>query len=292
MIYSMTGFGRGEFKSNEAEVSVEIRAVNHRYSDISVKMPKYLSFLEERIREYIQGNISRGRIDVYVSYDQLERKASEIRLNLELAGNYFSALEQLKAQTGIKDSIPLSLIAAFPDVIVARQSEMDEEKIWSQLSEALGQAVKALLQMRRKEGENLKQDILEKLETIGTSVLEIKNRAQYVVQEYQQRLEKRIDELNKGLEMDKDRLCQEVVIFADKSNIDEELVRLKSHISQTVSTLKSGGAVGRKLDFLIQEMYREINTIGSKGNDLEISKKVIDVKTELEKIREQIQNIE
>lgn len=292
MIYSMTGFGRGEFKSNEAEVSVEIRAVNHRYSDISVKMPKYLSFLEERIREYIQGNISRGRIDVYVSYDQLERKASEIRLNLELAGNYFSALEQLKAQTGIKDSIPLSLIAAFPDVIVARQSEMDEEKIWSQLSEALGQAVKALLQMRRKEGENLKQDILEKLETIGTSVLEIKNRAQYVVQEYQQRLEKRIDELTKGLEMDKDRLCQEVVIFADKSNIDEELVRLKSHISQTVSTLKSGGAVGRKLDFLIQEMYREINTIGSKGNDLEISKKVIDVKTELEKIREQIQNIE
>ncbi|MBA1333780.1 MAG: UPF0701 protein YloC [Firmicutes bacterium] len=292
MICSMTGFGRGEFKSSEAEVSVEIRSVNHRYSDISVKIPKYLSFLEERIREYIQNNISRGRIDVYVSYDQLERKDSEIRVNLELAGNYFNALEQLKAQTGIKDSIPLSLIAAFPDVIVARQSEMDEEKIWSQLSEALEQAVKVLLQMRRKEGENLKLDILEKLETIETGVLEIKNRAQYVVQEYQQRLEKRIEELTKGLDIDKDRLYQEVVVFADRSNIDEELVRLKSHISQMENTLKSGGAVGRKLDFLVQEMYREINTIGSKGNDLEISKRVIDAKTELEKIREQIQNIE
>jgi uncharacterized protein (TIGR00255 family) len=288
----MTGFGRGEFKSNEAEISVEIRSVNHRYSDVSIRIPRYLSFLEERVRESVQNKISRGRVDVYISFDLLDQKDLDVRVNLDLARNYYTVLEQLKDHTGIDENIPLSLIATFPDVIVTKQKELDEEKLWQQLSAALEQAVEVLLQMRKREGENLKNDIITKLETIQKSVLEVEKRAQYVVQEYRQKLEKRLEELNKGIEIDRERLYQEVVIFADRSNIDEELVRLKSHISQMRNTLHDGGTIGRKLDFLVQEMYRETNTIGSKANDLEISKRVIEIKTELEKVREQIQNIE
>lgn len=292
MVSSMTGFGRGEFKSNEAEISVEIRSVNHRYSDVSIRIPRYLSFLEERVRESVQNKISRGRVDVYISFDLLDQKDLDVRVNLDLARNYYTVLEQLKDHTGIDENIPLSLIATFPDVIVTKQKELDEEKLWQQLSAALEQAVEVLLQMRKREGENLKNDIITKLETIQKSVLEVEKRAQYVVQEYRQKLEKRLEELNKGIEIDRERLYQEVVIFADRSNIDEELVRLKSHISQMRNTLHDGGTIGRKLDFLVQEMYRETNTIGSKANDLEISKRVIEIKTELEKVREQIQNIE
>jgi uncharacterized protein (TIGR00255 family) len=288
----MTGFGRGEFKSNEAEISVEIRSVNHRYSDVSIRIPRYLSFLEERVRESVQNKISRGRVDVYISFDLLDQKDLDVRVNLDLARNYYTVLEQLKDHTGIDENIPLSLIATFPDVIVTKQKELDEEKLWQQLSAALEQAVEVLLQMRKREGENLKNDIITKLETIQKSVLEVEKRAQYVVQEYRQKLEKRLEELNKGIEIDRERLYQEVVIFADRSNIDEELVRLKSHISQMRNTLHDGGTIGRKLDFLVQEMYRETNTIASKANDLEISKRVIEIKTELEKVREQIQNIE
>lgn len=292
MVSSMTGFGRGEFKSNEAEISVEIRSVNHRYSDVSIRIPRYLSFLEERVRESVQNKISRGRVDVYISFDLLDQKDLDVRVNLDLARNYYTVLEQLKDHTGIDENIPLSLIATFPDVIVTKQKELDEEKLWQQLSAALEQAVEVLLQMRKREGENLKNDIITKLETIQKSVLEVEKRAQYVVQEYRQKLEKRLEELNKGIEIDRERLYQEVVIFADRSNIDEELVRLKSHISQMRNTLHDGGTIGRKLDFLVQEMYRETNTIASKANDLEISKRVIEIKTELEKVREQIQNIE
>jgi uncharacterized protein (TIGR00255 family) len=240
----------------------------------------------------VQNKISRGRVDVYISFDLLDQKDLDVRVNLDLARNYYTVLEQLKDHTGIDENIPLSLIATFPDVIVTKQKELDEEKLWQQLSAALEQAVEVLLQMRKREGENLKNDIITKLETIQKSVLEVEKRAQYVVQEYRQKLEKRLEELNKGIEIDRERLYQEVVIFADRSNIDEELVRLKSHISQMRNTLHDGGTIGRKLDFLVQEMYRETNTIASKANDLEISKRVIEIKTELEKVREQIQNIE
>jgi uncharacterized protein (TIGR00255 family) len=292
MVNSMTGYGRGEQVTKDARVTVEVRSVNHRYKDISIKMPRCLSFLEERVREYVQQRISRGRVDVYVSFELLEDKGVEIKLDKELALIYLNAVNEIKAITGIDDKVSLDLIAAFPDVITTRKVEPDEEKTWEQLSGALEQAIEVMLEMRKREGQNLCKDILSKLELINEGLQRIKERAALVVFEYQQKLEKRIEEMTKDIELDRDRLCQEVVIFADRSNIDEEIVRLSSHISQTNSTLARGGIIGRKLDFLVQEMHREINTIGSKSTDLDISLNVVEIKTELEKVREQVQNIE
>jgi uncharacterized protein (TIGR00255 family) len=292
MVSSMTGYGRGEHVTKDIRVTVEVRSVNHRYSDISIKIPRYMSFLEERVREYVQHRVSRGRVDVYVSFELLEDKEIELILNRDLALNYLNTINEIRSVTGITDKIPLSLIAAFPDVITTKQKEPDEDKTWGQLQAALEQAVDIMLEMRKKEGYNLCRDILTKLEAISKCLERIKERSGLVVYEYQQRLEKRIEEMTKGIELDMDRLYQEIVIYADRSNIDEEIVRLSSHISQAYSTLTKGGIIGRKLDFLVQEMNREANTIGSKSNDMEISMNVIEIKTELEKVREQVQNIE
>ncbi len=292
MICSMTGFGRGQYKTGEVEVSVEIRSVNHRYSDISIRMPRYLSFLEEKVREYIQHRIYRGRVDLFITYEILEQKMLEVRVDSQLARNYMSALSSLRESMGLKDDITLSFLASLPDVINKRQGELDEEEVWNQICPALEQAVEVLVEMRRREGENLKMDVMTRLETIGRLVSEIEGRSRNVILEYRDKLEKRVGELSRGIELDSDRLYQEVVIFADRSNIAEEIVRLRSHISQTHNTLNGVGAVGRKLDFLVQEMNREINTIASKANDKDISSRVVDIKSEIEKIREQVQNIE
>jgi uncharacterized protein (TIGR00255 family) len=292
MVFSMTGFGRGEFRTGETSITVEIRSVNHRYNDISIKMPKSLSFLDERVRQYVQSRISRGRVDVFISYELSEVRDPEVKVNYDLAHSYYNALTQLKEKAGIEDRIPFSLVATFPDVIVAKQRELDEEELWKQLLDALVNAMDILVQMRRQEGGNHKKDILDKLQKMNDRVLDIEKRAGFIVEEYREKLEKRIEELSRGIDLDRDRIYQEVIIFADKSNIDEEIVRLKSHISQMHNILDEGGTIGRKLDFLVQEMHREINTIGSKANDLHISKSVIDIKAQLEKMREQIQNIE
>lgn len=292
MVCSMTGFGRGQYKTGEIEVSIEIRSVNHRYRDISVKIPRYLSFIEERVRQYIQSRISRGRVDVYCSYELLEKRQVEVCVNGELARNYRNALQFLKDQTGLQDDMSLSLLASFPEVITTSQKELDEEEVWQQFFSALEQAADVLVGMRSREGENLYKDVLTRLDKIQKLVFEIEERSQNVVIEYKERLEKRVKELARDIELDKDRLGQEVVIFADRSSIDEEIVRLKSHISQTRTSLNRGGVIGRKLDFLVQEMNREANTIASKANDIDISTRVVEIKSELEKIREQIQNIE
>lgn len=292
MVFSMTGFGRGQYKTGGVEISVEIRSVNHRYNDISIKMPRFLSFLEERIRQYIQSRISRGRVDVYISYEELEQDRLEVVINKELAHRYMEALSELKEYTGLKDDIDLSLLTSFPEVITVEQKELDEERVWQQVSVALEQAVDILVKMRKREGENLKRDILERLKTIDNLVSKIEGRSHDVVLEYKQKLEKRVEELARGIDIDRDRLYQEVVIFADRSNITEEIVRLRSHISQMNTSLEQGGIIGRKLDFLAQEMYRESNTIASKASDLYISTWVVEIKSELEKVREQIQNIE
>jgi uncharacterized protein (TIGR00255 family) len=292
MVNSMTGFGRGEFSTGNTSISVEVRSVNHRYSDFSIRMPKNLSFLEDRIRRYVQSRVSRGRVDVYVSYDSWELKEQDVKVNSQLARTYYNALKELKEDLGHKGDIPFSLIATFPDVVMAKQEESDEEKLWQKFSCALEQAVDILVDMRRQEGQNLKQDILKKLETIDKEVSEIEKRAAFIVEEYRDRLEKRLEVLADGIDLDSDRVYQEVLIFADRSNIDEELVRLRSHASQMHDILDGGGTIGRKLDFLVQEMHREVNTIGSKANDLHISKAVIEIKSQLEKVREQIQNIE
>lgn len=292
MVFSMTGFGRGEHRAGDTVVSVEVRSVNHRYSDISVRTPKCVSFLEERIRQYIQSQVSRGRVDVYVSLDMGDIKETDVRVNYELAQNYYSALRDLKERLGLEGGIPVSLVASFPDVISARQGEPDEEKLWGYLLSALEKALGTLLEMRRREGENLKKDILNNLEAINNEVSEIEKRAGFIVEEYRDKLVKRLEGLSEGMELDMERVYQEVLIFADRSNINEEIVRLRSHASQMNSILEDGGVIGRKLDFLVQEMYREVNTIGSKANDLSISKSVIEIKSQLEKVREQIQNIE
>jgi uncharacterized protein (TIGR00255 family) len=271
---------------------VEVRSVNHRYSDISIRTPKSLSFLEERIRQYIQSRINRGRVDVYVSFEMGDLKEADVRVNYDLARSYHSALLELKKRVGLEGSIPVSLVATFPDVITARQGELDEDELWAQVLSALEEAVDILIDMRRREGDNLKEDILNNLEAIGLEVSEIEKRAGFIVEEYRDKLLKRLEGLSDGIELDPDRVYQEVVIFADRSSINEEIVRLRSHASQMHSILDDGGAIGRKLDFLVQEMHREINTIGSKANDLSISKAVIEIKSRLEKVREQIQNIE
>ncbi|MDD2573489.1 MAG: YicC/YloC family endoribonuclease [Bacillota bacterium] len=292
MVNSMTGFGRSEYSTGNTAISVEVRSVNHRYNDISIRTPKSLSFLEDRIRRYVQSRVSRGRVDIYVSYDSWELKEQDVKVNSQMAHKYYNALKELREELGHKGDIPFSIIATFPDVIMVRQGELDEDELWNQFSSTLEQAVDVLIEMRSKEGENLKKDILSKLETIDKEVSEIEKRAAFIVEEYRDRLEKRLECLADGMELDSDRVYQEVLIFADRSNIDEELVRLGSHTSQMRDILGDGGTIGRKLDFLVQEMHREINTIGSKANDLHISKAVIEVKSQLEKVREQIQNIE
>lgn len=292
MVFSMTGFGRGELRTVDTDISVEVRSVNHRYNDISIKMPKSLSFLEERVRQYVQSRISRGRVDVYVSYDMSDLKKPDVKVNYELAQNYHNALIQLKEKAGLEGDIPISLVAAFPDVIITKQQELDEEELWQKLFCALEKAMDILVEMRKEEGGNLKKDILTKLATINIEVSEIEKRAGFIVEEYRDKLAKRLEGLACEINLDSDRIYQEVVMFADKSNIDEEVVRLRSHSAQMHSIIDCGGTIGRKLDFLVQEMHREVNTIGSKANDLHISKAVIEIKSQLEKVREQIQNIE
>ncbi len=291
-VSSMTGFGRGEYRAEDAAILVEIRTVNHRYSDINIKTSRHLSFLDDKIRRHIKTRVSRGRVDVYISYDVWGLWEPDIKLNDKLALHYNGALKELGRSLNYEGDIPFSLIATFPEVITVSPGKVNEEALWERLSHALEQALDLLISMRSQEGENLKRDILLKLEIIDKEVSEIEKRAGFIVDEYRERLDKRLKELAGGVNLDDDRIYQEVLIFADRSNIDEEIVRLGSHISQMRHIFGLGGVMGRELDFLAQEMLREVNTIGSKANDLHISKAVIGIKSQLEQVREQIQNIE
>lgn len=292
MIKSMTGFGRGKSQAEGKEFLVEIKTVNHRYCDIYIKIPRQISFLEEKVREAIGKNISRGKADVYISYDDFSEESKNILIDEGLAKTYVKSVEYLRDKYSLKDDISVSLIAKFPDILKVEKAEQDEEKIWNLLSEALNSAIEALVDMRQVEGEGLKADLLERAAVIENIVKEISIRAPEVVKEYKCKLENRIKEILDQQVIDENRMATEVAIFADRCSIDEELVRLGSHINQLRETLSISQPVGRKLDFLLQEMNREINTIGSKANDLNITKHVVEIKSELEKIREQIQNIE
>ncbi|AEV69314.1 YicC/YloC family endoribonuclease [Acetivibrio clariflavus] len=292
MIKSMTGFGRGKSQADGMECLVEIKTVNHRYSDIYIKIPRQIAFLEDKVREAISKSISRGKVDVFISFEDFSEDSKSILIDEGLAKTYISAVQQLRDKYDLQDDISVSLIAKFPDVLKVEKVEQDEEKIWKVLGEALNTAIESLVCMRQIEGEGLKNSILEKTDYIESIVKDIEIRAPEVVKEYKCRLENRIKEILDQQVVDENRLATEVAIFADRCSIDEELVRLKSHINQLRETLQTGQSVGRKLDFLIQEMNREINTIGSKANDLSISKLVVEIKSELEKIREQVQNIE
>ncbi|HHV30071.1 YicC/YloC family endoribonuclease [Acetivibrio mesophilus] len=295
MIRSMTGFGRGKSQADGREFLVEIKTVNHRYCDIYIKLPRQISFLEEKVREVVGKSVSRGKVDVFISYDDFSEESKNILIDEGLARTYIKSVEHLRDKYGLKDDISVSLIAKFPDILKVEKSEQDEDKIWGLLSEALSHALDALINMRQVEGEGLRNDLLERADVIEKVVQEISIRAPEVVKEYKCKLENRIKEILEQQVIDENRMAMEVAIFADRCNIDEELVRLGSHINQlrqTLNNTQSDQPVGRKLDFLLQEMNREINTIGSKANDLSITQNVVEIKSELEKIREQIQNIE
>ncbi len=292
MIKSMTGFGRGEYAQDGKEFTVEIKTVNHRYTDVFIKMPRQIGFLEEKVRELVGKAISRGKIDVFITYYNYSDDSKCVTFDEALAKTYISAVEALRDKFGLKDDISVSLISKYPDVLKVEQAEEDEEVLWSMLRVAVDNALASLVKMRQNEGEGLKNVLLERATYIEGVISEISKRAPEVPREYKMKLEARIKDLLEQQTFDENRIVTEVAVFADRCSIDEELVRLASHIGQVREALSMSQPVGRKLDFLIQEMNREINTIGSKANDLTITKHVVEIKSEIEKIREQIQNIE
>lgn len=293
MIKSMTGFGRGESSDGVHSFNVEVKTVNHRYNDIIVKMPKHLLFLEEKVKKHIKKYINRGRVEVYINLEYLADSNIEVNVNIPLALAYKRELENLINQLEIGDDISLTHLLTLPEVIKTERKDVDEDVVWGCLSQALEIALENVVNMRKKEGIELKKDIEIQLRKLENLIDKIEKRAPQVVMEYKEKLKERVSELmDEDADLDEERLNFEVVLFADKSDINEEVVRFKSHIKQFYMSLEQDEAVGRKLDFLIQEMNREVNTIGSKANDLEIINDVMDIKAQLEKIREQVQNIE
>jgi len=293
LIRSMTGYGKGEVENQLYKLKIELKSVNHRYLDINVKLPRYLIYLEEGIKKLVKEKINRGKVDVFVNFDFADASSLDVKVDIPLAKSFKKALEELKDELEIEDSIRLNNILSVSDVIKTEKKELDEDLVWETIREATGIALDKILQMREYEGEQLRNDIYTKLDNIEIISDRIEKRAPLVVDEYRGKLNDRINSiLEDGTIVDPDRLAVEVAIYADKSSIDEELTRLKSHVLQLRSILSEEDAIGRKLDFLIQEFNREVNTIGSKSSDTEIVKAVVEMKSEIEKIREQVQNIE
>ncbi len=292
-IRSMTGYGKGEYNDGVKNIVAEVKTINNRYSDINIKTPRHLRFYEDNIRKIVKNSISRGRIEVYINIEYISESDTVITPNINLALQYKNAIEEVKKSLDLNDDVRLDTIIKFQDVLVSKDNSEDEEKLAISVENAVKNAIDKLLLMREVEGEHLKNDILSGVEKIKTLVIDIKNNSSTLVAEYKDKLENRIKELlGNKYDLDENRLYNEIAFYADKSDINEELIRLNSHIMQIESTLNEGGAIGKKLDFIIQEANREINTIGSKINNLDITKNVIEVKNILEKIREQIQNIE
>lgn len=291
MVKSMTGFGRAEIADGNRKCTVEIKSVNHRYLDLNIKMPKKLNFFEAAIRNVLKEYIQRGKVDVFITYEDLTEQNVSIKYNKEVASEYLKYLRQMSEEFGLDDDIRVSTLSRYPEVFSMEDVDIDEEELWNMLEKAIRKAAEGFVETRIKEGENLRDDMISKLDGMLKHVDFIAERSPVIVQEYKQRLEEKVKELLDS-NVDEARILTEVTIFADKSCVDEELVRLRSHIETTKDTLMQGGSVGRKLDFIAQEMNREANTTLSKSNDLEISNVAIELKTEIEKIREQIQNIE
>ena len=292
MIKSMTGFGRCEVAENSRKFTVEMKSVNHRYLDVNIKMPKKLNFFESAIRGELKNFISRGKVDIFISYEDFSEDTSSVRYNKELAGEYLKYLRQMAEDFGLDDDIRVSTLSKYPEVFTMEEQGIDEDELWKELKKAVTGAAEMFVQTRITEGEHLRDDLIEKLDAMLTLVDFVAERSPQIVGEYRQKLEDKVRELLADNTVDEGRLLTEVTIFADKICVDEEVVRLRSHIETTKKTLKEGGSIGRKLDFIAQEMNREANTILSKANDLEVSNCAIELKTEIEKVREQIQNIE
>ncbi len=288
---SMTGFGRASLESNGKNYIIEIKTVNNKYSDITVKSPKRLSFMEDKIRKQIANRITRGKVEVSVSFFDFSNKSKNVVLNKEIAKEYIKQLREIADENNLSENISVVEIAKLPDILNSIDSDNDEE-IASEALQCLNMALDSLIEMRKTEGENIKQDLLVRIERVQNLVDKIAGNSKGIVEEYVSKLEKRVKEILKTDVVDENRIAQETVIYADKTSIEEELTRLNSHIVQFKELINSDGPVGKKLDFMIQEMNRETNTIGSKAGSGEITKAVIDLKVELEDIREQIQNIE
>lgn len=291
MIKSMTGFGRGKYEKDLREYIVEIKSVNHKYNDVTIKMPRNITYLEEKIKKEIGKAITRGKVDVYVSFVNNSNVGREVKINSELAKMYINELRKISEETNIHDNINVIDIAKMPDVLTIQNDE-DEELIWSELQVALTDAIQGFVAMRFAEGEKIQKDLLRRINIISENVNKICQFSTRLVDDYVVKLTNRVKEYLNTNVVDENRLAQEVVIFADKCSVEEEITRLKSHSNQFIELLNTDGAIGKKTDFLLQEMNREINTIGSKANCLDITNLVVEVKTELEDIREQVQNIE
>ena len=292
MVKSMTGYGRAEETVNGCTITVELRSVNNRYLDCNVRIPRLYLFAEEAIKSRVQSTISRGKVDVFVTLDNAGAEKVQVSVNKPVADGYYAALTQLAQEYGLSNDISVSLLSRFPEVLLAEKAEEDVEQMAKDICSVLDKALADFDQMRTREGERLRDDILSRAATIEGKVSLVEERSPQTVSEYRARLEARMNEVLSNTQIDPARILTEAAIFADKVAVDEETVRLRSHIGQLREMLSKGGATGRKLDFLIQEFNREANTIGSKCSDIEIARHVVDVKAEIEKIREQVQNIE
>lgn len=292
MIKSMTGFGRCEIAGNNRKFTVEMKSVNHRYLDVNIRIPKKLSFFESAVRTELKNYISRGKVDVFISYEDFSENTSSVRYNREIAEEYLTYLRQMAQDFNLEDDVRVSTLSKYPEVFTMEEQSLDEEELWKGLQKAIDGAAQMFVRTRIEEGEHLKEDLTGKLNGMLKLVDFVEERSPQIVAEYRGKLEEKVRELLEDTAVDESRLLTEVTLFADRVCVDEEIVRLRSHIETTGKTLTEGGSIGRKLDFLAQEMNREANTILSKANDLDISNCAIELKTEIEKVREQIQNIE
>lgn len=292
MVKSMTGFGRCEVSEGDRKLTVEMKSVNHRYLDTNIKMPKKLNFFESAIRSLLKTYIQRGKVDIFITYEDLSESNVSLRYNREVAAEYIKYLKEMSEEFDLENDVKVSALSRYPEVLVMEEQQADEEELWKLLEKALRGACEQFVQTRLTEGENLKRDLIAKLDEMLKDVEYIEERSPQLVAEYRQKLEDKVHELLADAQIEESRLATEVTIFADKICVDEEIVRLRSHMEHTKATLNHGEGVGRKLDFIAQEMNREANTILSKANDLEISNRAIELKTGIEKVREQIQNIE
>lgn len=292
MLKSMTGYGRNEAIQGGKKILCEIKSVNHRYSDYSVKVPKYYGFLEDRVREFASKHISRGKVDIYVGIEGYSEADKEIFVNTELAKSYIEALCKLRDEFKLRDDISVNSVARYPDIFVQERKEEDEEEIWQNVKAVLEPAILSFTAMREREGERIRKDLEQRVEYMKTLAARLDERSPETVEEYKERLYAKIQAVLADREIDDARVLTEVAIFADKVAVNEEMVRLASHFDEFLGICASGEPAGRRLDFLIQEINREINTTGSKASDIEIARLVVELKAETEKLREQIQNIE
>ena len=292
MLKSMTGFGRAVEEIDGYVITVEIKSVNHRYFDFSSRIPRQYGFLDDKLKSYINSKVSRGKVECYVSVDALDTEDAAVVINKTLASAYVKALKELSGEYSLKEDFGTAFVSRLPDVFVLKKADEDEEKIWQLVKSVTDEAIEKFIQMRAVEGAKMKEDVASRAEYILDCVSFIEERSPQTVKEYNDKLVERVHEIIGDVSLDEQRIIQEVAVYADKVAVAEETVRLRSHIEQLNTFISSDEPVGRKMDFLVQEINLETNTIGSKANDVDIARKVVDIKAEVEKIREQIQNIE